>query len=605
MNTSHKLWLGFGTLTALLLLSSVAIATRVAAIDSEVRRMADGRNLSANAEELSVSALSYVLGVRSYLQTGDAQVIERAAADAARVEQLIEQHDQLGAAIGSERAASDIRGLWAEIRVLGQALTDPDNRVLRMEHSRRLLDLHLQMEQQNKALQAEALAVYNERKDQALADVRTVQEFAFALVIAGGLIALATSIGVSRGVMQAEQRLIEADHRKNEFLAVLAHELRNPLAPIGNMLNVLRARKLSAIETPLGVMERQLGQMVRLVDDLLDISRISQGKIELRIECVVLAEVIDQAIETVVPLREAMNHHISLSLPQEPICVRADPARLAQIISNLLHNACKFSDAGSEIQLIVTAMEGRATLRVRDQGIGIGPDQIGRVFDPFMQAGSSLGRSGSGIGIGLTLVKNLVELHGGDIAVHSAGLGRGSEFVVRLPLAPKVATDEAAPAQVPDNNSGKDPGKDPGSTDSAGSLRVLVVDDNRDSAESMSVLLELHGHQTRSAGDGIEALAMIEEWQPQVVLLDIGLPGIDGYEVARRLRARPDQATLHLIAVTGWGQDEDRRKSAEAGFDGHLVKPADYAALAGMLADVRSARSPRRDSSRAAANTHG
>jgi CheY-like chemotaxis protein len=406
-------------------------------------------------------------------------------------------------------------------------------------------------------------------------------------------------------VMQAEQRLIEADHRKNEFLAVLAHELRNPLAPIGNMLNVLRVQKLSAIEGPLGVMERQLAQMVRLVDDLLDISRISQGKIELRVESVELAKAVDQAIETVVPLREAMNHRITLSLPPEPVHVRADPARLAQIIGNLLHNACKFSDAGSEIQLIVTAGESRTTIRVRDQGIGIGPDQIGRVFDPFMQAGSSLGRSGSGIGIGLTLVKNLVELHGGDIAVHSAGLGRGSEFVVRLPLETKVATDGAAPAQVPDKDSGTDLGKAPGSTASAGSLRILVVDDNRDSAESMSVLLELHGHQTRSADDGIEALAMIEEWQPQVVLLDIGLPGIDGYEVARRLRARPDQAALHLIALTGWGQEEDRRKSAEAGFDGHLVKPADYGALAGMLADVRSARSAPRDASHAAANTHG
>ncbi len=428
----------------------------------------------------------------------------------------------------------------------------------------------------------------------------------------------------------AEVALVEADRRKNEFLAMLAHELRNPLAPIRNALSILKhdvgAEHSNAAQAapPAGeagtpgfapgnvvasavqMMERQVGQMVRLVDDLLDVSRISLGKIELRLERVGLASVIHQVEQAARPLFESMGQHLTISLPTQPVVLNADPARLVQIIGNLLNNACKFTNPGGRIALTVEVRGGEApsavepdaaallaptlpaegefqtrarssapqvVIRVSDSGIGIATEQLPQIFQMFMQVDSSLARSAGGLGIGLALVKDLVTLHGGTVAVHSAGIGHGSEFEVRLPIMVEaLGAPLAPPAPIPT-----------ALTDSA-ALKILVVDDNCDSAESLSFLLQLEGHETHLVYDGLAAVAAAAKLQPDVVLLDIGLPGIDGFEAARRIRAHNGDKRLLLVALTGWGQDEDRRRTAQAGFDAHLVKPVEIDALMKLLA---------------------
>ena len=379
---------------------------------------------------------------------------------------------------------------------------------------------------------------------------------------------------------QLARNLSEADRRKDEFLATLAHELRNPLAPISNAVQVLR-RGVPSIPAVSGdgalaaaseVLERQVGHMARLVDDLLDLSRITRGRIELRRERVELRAVIDHAVEATRALYRSMNHELSVSLPPQPIHLDADPTRLAQVVGNLLNNACKFTDKGGHIHLMVERAGDQAVIRVRDDGVGIVSDQLPRLFEMFAQADTSLERSRDGLGIGLTLAKTLVELHGGSVEAHSQGLGLGSEFTVRLPVlvdAPqslsRVALDTPPAAQ---------------------SRRILIVDDNEDGAQSLAILLRLSGHDTHTAHDGVAALEAAERVRPDVVLLDIGLPGLNGYEVCRRIRQQPWGKNLVLVALTGWGKDEDRKKSAEAGFDSHLVKPVDHAVLAGLLASM-------------------
>ena len=320
-------------------------------------------------------------------------------------------------------------------------------------------------------------------------------------------------------------------------------------------------------------MQRQVGHMVRLVDDLLDVSRISRGKIELRKEPVELASVVNHAVEAVRPLCESMDHELTVTLPPKPTYLNADPTRLAQVVGNLLNNACKFTEKGGRIRLTVERDGKQAVIRVQDTGIGIAAEQLPRIFEMFTQVDTSLERSRDGLGIGLTLVKNLVEMHDGTVEARSAGVGQGSEFVVRLPL-----LSEPLPA-LPQQPSGVKPV-------ATVQRRILVVDDNRDAAESLAMLLKLSGHEVHTAHDGLEAVEAAAKFQPDVILLDIGLPRLNGYEAARRIREQQRDKGLMLVALTGWGQEEDRRRSEEAGFDAHLVKPVDLAALSKLLVEL-------------------
>jgi two-component system, sensor histidine kinase len=374
---------------------------------------------------------------------------------------------------------------------------------------------------------------------------------------------------------KAARALEEADRRKDEFLATLAHELRNPLAPIRNSIHILR---LTGVGEPSAylyeIMERQIGYMVRLVDDLLEISRITRGKIDLRKELVELASVIQAAIETTRPLIESGGHELSIDLPQEPLFLEADPVRLAQIFANLLNNAAKYTDEGGHIWITVTCEQGGAVVTVRDNGVGIPAASLPRVFDMFMQGAAKRGEGG--LGIGLTLARTLAEMHGGSVEARSEGPGQGSEFFVRLPLS------TGRGAALPDLTR-------PDAVVVQGPTRILVADDSRDAADSLRALLELLGAQVRVAYDGPAALKAFSTYQPEVVLLDIGMPGMDGFEVARRIRQRPESRDVTLIALTGWGQERDRCNSAAAGFDHHLVKPVDIDALQELLKAVHDA----------------
>ncbi len=367
--------------------------------------------------------------------------------------------------------------------------------------------------------------------------------------------------------------LSEADRRKNEFLATLAHELRNPLAPMSNMLEVVkRAPGDSALlNRAYETIERQLAQMVRLVDDLLDLNRITHDRLELRRGDVELSSVVQQAVEAARPMIDAASHQLVIDLPPEPVYLHADRARLAQIFGNLLNNSCKYTRPGGTISLTAVLMDDEIVVTVKDNGAGIPHDKLARIFDMFMQVDRTSERSQGGLGIGLTLVKRLTEMHGGTVAVTSAGEGEGCEFVVRLPVVSVPAATPADLAVSPQPPSER---------------RIVIVDDNRDNADSLSILLEMAGNKTYMAHDGMEALAEIERHRPEVVLLDIGLPKLDGYEVCRRVRREPWGKEMILIALTGWGQEEDRRKSAEAGFNGHLVKPVDYEGLLELLVSL-------------------
>jgi signal transduction histidine kinase/ActR/RegA family two-component response regulator len=381
---------------------------------------------------------------------------------------------------------------------------------------------------------------------------------------------------------QARQ-LREGDWRKDEFLAMLAHELRNPLAPISNAVQLLRRRRSEAdLAWCLAVIDRQTLHLTRLVDDLLDISRISRGVIELRLETLDLADIVARALESSEPAIEARRHRLRVELPQKPLRVQGDLVRLTQVVSNLLTNAAKFTDEAGQIWLTVEAAETEIAIRVRDSGRGIDPAQLALLFDLFFQVDHTIERTEGGLGIGLSLAKRLVEMHGGTIEVHSEGAGMGSEFCVRLP---QVSAFASAPL---------DPGADQANARSAmpagGGLRILVVDDNRDAIDSLELLLGGEGYKVLVAYDGESAVSLATMKQPDVVLLDIGLPGMDGYAVASALRQRLGQASLRIIAITGYGQQESRKRSKSAGFDLHLVKPIDFDGLLGVLSEYRRLR---------------
>jgi PAS domain S-box-containing protein len=368
--------------------------------------------------------------------------------------------------------------------------------------------------------------------------------------------------------------LAEGNRRKDEFLATLAHELRNPLAPVRNALQLMKLAKGNpeTIEQARVLMERQIAQMVRLVDDLLDVSRITRGKIDLRRERVDLGSIIQQAVETSLPAIESARQELTMKLPSQPVYLNGDAVRLVQVFSNLLNNSCKYSEPDGSISISAERQGSDVVVTVKDTGIGIPPDMLPRIFEMFTQIDRSLERSEGGLGIGLTLVQRLVELHNGSIQASSEGAGKGSQFIVRLPI---VVEDETPLPPLAKGESKLTTGR-----------RILVVDDNRDSASSLAMLLRLAGNETQTAFDGLAAVEAAAAFEPDVVLLDIGLPRLNGYEVARKIRAQPWGKEMVLVALTGWGQDEDRKKSKDAGFNGHMVKPVDHTALTKLLAEL-------------------
>jgi signal transduction histidine kinase/CheY-like chemotaxis protein len=376
--------------------------------------------------------------------------------------------------------------------------------------------------------------------------------------------------------IRLRHQLREADRSKDEFLAMLAHELRNPLAPIRNSLHILRLCGGSgpAAEGMHEMMDRQVKHMVRLVDDLMELSRIRRGKIELHKERIELTPMVHSAVESSRPLIEKARHELVLALAPEPLMLVADPVRMAQVIANLLNNAAKYTADGGRIVLSTRSENGEAVVSVRDNGLGIAADVLDRVFDMFAQLDRTRNQAQSGLGIGLTLVKSLVQMHGGRVEAKSEGAGRGSEFILHIPLADRSRGENSVAEDQPQ-------------TELPLSGRVLVVDDNRDVANSLAMLLKMLGADAHVFYDGPSALEAIPIYQPAVVLMDIGMPGMDGLEVARRVRQDLEMPNVVLVAMTGWGQDEDRRRSQQAGFDHHLVKPVDGNTLEKLLISVR------------------
>jgi signal transduction histidine kinase/DNA-binding response OmpR family regulator len=392
-------------------------------------------------------------------------------------------------------------------------------------------------------------------------------------------LALAEAVAARAAIALENARLYkdleQADRQKNEFLSMLAHELRNPLAPIRTAVDVLRLRVADQPEVGWArdIIDRQLTHLVRLVDDLLDVSRITGGKIRLNIERCEVSSIVAAAVETSRPLIEAAEHEFSVCLPDEPMWLDCDRVRLAQVLANLLNNAAKYTHRGGKIELALRREGDEAVFRVVDNGIGVSREMLTKVFDLFTQVDRSLDRSQGGLGVGLTLVRKLVELHGGRVEAASDGAGRGSEFIVRLPVGAGVSPPVSPPLPRADRRS---PGR----------VSVLVVDDNADAANSLALLLQYKGHDVRTAHDGESALELAAIFRPQVVLLDLGLPELDGYEVARRMRAARETRAAQLIAISGYGQEEHRRRCFDAGFDRHFVKPIDVETLMRAVAET-------------------
>jgi len=383
--------------------------------------------------------------------------------------------------------------------------------------------------------------------------------------MAGAQVARARAEAAKVAAEETTRRLQDADRRKDEFLAMLSHELRNPLAPIRNAVEVIRrlAPPDPTLTMARDVVDRQVALLARLVEELLDVSRISQGKIALKKEPVDLGRIIAHGVETARPQIDARGQALAVSVPASPVWLSADFARLSQVVANLLNNASKYTGEGGRIELAASAGEGETTIVVRDNGAGIEPQLLPKVFDLFVQGDRSLDRGQGGLGIGLTLVQRLVELHQGRVEAASAGPGKGATFSVTLPCISAVEPQRATPAAAVSRSS------------EVCGRRVLVVDDNVDAAESTAAFLRLEGHEVKAVHDGLQALASLRVFDPHVVVLDIGLPGLDGYAVARQLRSRGDTRHVLLVALTGYGQKEDRQRAAEAGFDYHFVKPAD------------------------------
>jgi signal transduction histidine kinase len=425
---------------------------------------------------------------------------------------------------------------------------------------------------------------------------RELERLNESLALANRELAMAnTSLQEEIGERQrAQNALQDADQRKDEFLAMLSHELRNPLAAIDGAVRLMQHKNLfdPQLAWARDVLGRQLEQLGRLIDDLLDISRISRGKITLRREPVELVTVIARAVETVRPLIEARRHELRVQMPDRPVRLHGDLVRLTQVVSNLLTNAAKYSDDGGHIELLVSTAFGadgdQVEIRVQDSGIGIAADQLGQVFELFRQLENPLARKEGGLGVGLALARGLVEMHGGQIEAISPGIGRGSEFIVRLPQLVTVH----AQAQAAGSSQGKY---------MATKLKLLLVDDNVDSARTLAMLLELSGHEVEVAHSGPAALEKVADYQPACVFLDIGMPDMNGYEVARRLRSEPRFDGVHLVALTGYGREYDKQQAEAAGFDQYLIKPVAYEKLQALLEGFATPRSVRTAASEARA----
>jgi len=370
---------------------------------------------------------------------------------------------------------------------------------------------------------------------------------------------------------RAEERLAEQNQRKDEFLAMLAHELRNPLAAIANSVQLMKLEHGGNPPETVRIIERQVGGLERMVSDLSDASRMSAGKIQLRLARVRLQDVIERAVETIRPKLEDRRHTFALEAAAAAIWLEADGGRLEQVFCNLLNNAAKYTEPGGKISLALVRLGNEAIVSVRDTGTGIMSEMLPRIFDLFIQADNSLERAQGGLGIGLTLVKRLVEMHGGKVEAHSDGIGHGSEFIVRLPVIAETAVDVAPPSLAP-----------PAPAPRTG-LRLLLAEDNVDTALTLGMLLKKLGHTVEVVHDGPAALRAVDGNRPDALLLDIGIPGLDGYQVAQRLRQYAENATMKLIAMTGYGQEEDIERSRQAGFDHHLVKPVSLATLQELL----------------------
>lgn len=377
---------------------------------------------------------------------------------------------------------------------------------------------------------------------------------------------------------RVQRELEDADARKNEFLALLAHELRNPLGPIRHAVKILRARAPTPDELnwATNIIDRQTEHMTRLVDDLLDVARITRGTIELRRERVDIADILKAAVESSGALIERARHQLRVTPPTEPLFVEGDATRLTQIVTNLLDNAAKYTDPGGRISLAAEREGDDAVIRVKDTGIGIASDILPRIFDMFTQAGLTLERAQGGLGVGLALVDRLVKLHGGSVSAYSGGLGKGSQFTVRLPLQTAHRQLELEPRPQAARSG---PEK---------RCRILVVDDNQDSADSLAMLLQMLGHEVKTANDGEHALEAAAEFRPDVGILDIGLPKVNGYDLAKRIREQPWARDMVLVALTGWGQEQHRRRSAESGFNHHLTKPVEFEVLQQILSAADS-----------------
>jgi PAS domain S-box-containing protein len=369
----------------------------------------------------------------------------------------------------------------------------------------------------------------------------------------------------------AEDNLKEQNRRKDEFLAMLSHELRNPLAAIQNASQLLRLGDKSASEEAAGIIQRQTNLVIRMVDDLLDMSRVTTGKVQLRLQQVTLQQVLEQSVETVRPLIEARTQQLTIDVPSEALWLQADSARMAQAFGNLLNNAAKFSDANSQITLSAARFGNEVVVKVKDNGAGIRSELLPRIFEPFVQADSSLDRSMGGLGIGLALVKRIVEMHGGVVKASSSGVGNGSEFIIRLPVVPEFDAHLPAPSQ-------------PVTIKRA--IRILIAEDNPDTAKSLQILLEKSGHDVEAVSNGREALERAVETRPAVILADIGLPVMDGFILAERIRNHAELKNTYLIAMTGYGQENDFERSKVAGFNHHLVKPVELERLLEILSLV-------------------
>ena len=410
------------------------------------------------------------------------------------------------------------------------------------------------------------------------ADGSAIEALTFAKPIRDDQGTIQGAVGVCVDITahrRAEEALREANQQKDRFLAVLAHELRNPLAPIRGAVQLLQLLGSDAPDKGLAieVIDRQVDTLARLVDDLLDVSRISKGKITLRKEPLETSAAIQRAIDTALSSIHARGQTLSVTLPNEPLYVEGDATRIEQVFCNLLNNAAKFMDPGGRIEVACKREDGWAVIRFVDHGRGLRPETISRLFEPFYQADQGLARSEGGLGLGLTLAKQLVELHGGTIEAESDGPGEGSQFSIRLPAISVPALAGIGPPRPATPSAATRP------------LRVLIVDDSQDATMTMKLLLEIRGHEAATAASGPLALKVFDEFQPQVVLLDIGLPEMDGYEVAKRLRAKTD--SVKIIATTGYGRDEDRLRATEAGCDFHLTKPVNFKTLEDLLNTIR------------------